>query len=98
CEICDMSRGLTVIESGRRDPKSIWNCPSGTTTNSSCDCPRNDPRLDDTPTTRKWCPSTWITLSIGSVDVPNNVSAVCQPMTQTGLDVSTSIALINRPR
>ena len=43
-------------------------------------------------------PSTWTILSSGSIDAPNRRSAVCQPSTATGRDVSTSIGLISRPR
>ena len=91
------SRGLTVIDSWRRDPNSIWNWPSGITANSSCDWPSTEPRLALTPTTRKWTPSIWMILSSGSAS-PNSRSAVPQPMTVTGRAVSTSVGLISRPR
>ena len=54
------------------------------TANSSCDWPSSDPRFALTPTTRKWTPSIWMILSIGSTSAPNSRSAVCQPMTATG--------------
>ena len=67
------------------------------TANSSCELPRSDPRFALTPITLKWTPSICSVLSIGSC-VPNRRSAVCQPMTATGLALSTSVALISRPR
>ena len=98
CGICATSRGLTDTDSRGREPKIIWNCPSGMTANSSCDWPSSDPRFSLTPTTRKCTPSIWISLSSGSISVPNNRSAVFHPSTATGRAVSTSVGLISRPR
>ena len=51
--IWDTSRGLTLNDSDRRDPKIIRNCASGMIANSSCDRPSSDPRFALTPRTRK---------------------------------------------
>ena len=93
----DVAR-LTVRYSDRRDPNIIWNWRSGTTMNSSWEWPSIEPFLLLTPTTRKCTPSIWMILSSGSTSVPNRRSAVCQPRTATGREVSTSVGLISRPR
>ena len=92
------SRGFTVSDSERRDPKMVWNCPSGMIANSSCDCPSSEPRLradaDDAEVH-----AFDLDDLVERIDVdPNRRSAVCQPSTATGRDVSTSVGLISRPR
>ena len=47
------SRGFTLSDSDRRDPKIMRNWASGMTANSSCDRPSSDPRFELTPTIRK---------------------------------------------
>ncbi len=78
----DASRGLIIRASDRRAPNSFWYAPSGMTTNSSSELPKDAPFLALTPMTRKPTPAIRICLSMGSAPLKSR-SATCQPISVT---------------